>query len=119
MIDLVDYSKLCGFQTIKKLAEDNKIDSVYVRYVNENQDMMIDCNKPTHMLHLKDIIASRSPLVVGWRLHHHRRNDKNEQAARKLMEQDENRLLSMVSITICLCLFVNFELFAHILLRAH
>ena len=59
VIDLVDYTKLCGFQTIKKLAEDNKIDSVYIRYVNDNQDMMIDCNKPTHVLHFKDIIALR------------------------------------------------------------
>ena len=93
MIDLVDYTKLVGFRTIRELAEDNKIDSVYVRFANENEDRMIDCNKPTHMLDLRDIIASRSPLVVGWRLHHHHRNDKNEEAARKLMEQDENKLL--------------------------
>ena len=93
MIDIADYTKLVGFRTIKGLAENNKIDSVYVRFANENEDRMIDCNKPTHMLDLRDIIASRSPLVVGWRLHHHHRNDKNEKAARKLMEQDENKLL--------------------------
>ena len=39
------------------------------------------------MLDLKDIIASNHPLVVGWRLHHHRRNDKNEKVARKLIEE--------------------------------
>ena len=93
MINLVDYTKLIGFHTIKELSEDNKIDSVYVRFANENEDRIIDCNKPIHPLDLRDIIASRSPLVVGWRLHHHHHNGKNEKAARKLMEQDENKLL--------------------------
>ena len=50
MIDLVDYTKLVGFRTIKGLVEDNKIDSVYVRFANENEDRMFDCNKPIHML---------------------------------------------------------------------
>ena len=89
----MDYTKLVGFCTIKGLAEDNQIDSVYVRFANENEDRMINCNKPTHMLDLRHIIASCSPLVVGWRLRHHHRNDKNEKVARKLMEQDENKLL--------------------------
>ena len=87
MIDLVDYDKSTSFETIKRFTEDNEIDSVYVRFANEDEDRMFDCNKPTHMLDLKDIIASHHPLVVGWRLHHHRRNDKNERAARKLMRE--------------------------------
>ena len=86
-IDLVDYDKDTGFQNIEKFAADNEIDSVYVRFANEDEDRMFDCNKPTHMLDLKDIIASNHPLVVGWRLHHHRRNDKNEKVARKLIEE--------------------------------
>lgn len=92
MIDLVDYTKLVGFRTIKGLAEDNEIDSVYVRFANENEDRMFDCNKPTHMLDLRDIIASCSPLVIGWRLQHHHRNDKNERAAKKLVEQMRMKL---------------------------
>ena len=87
MIDLVNYDKSVSFETIKRFTEDNEIDSVYVRFANEDEDRMFDCNKPTHMLDLKHIITSRHPLVVGWRLHHYRRNDKNEKAARKLMEE--------------------------------
>lgn len=92
MIDLVDYTKLVGFRTIQGLAEDNEIDSVYVRFANENEDRMFDCNKPSQMLDLRDIIASRNPLVVGWRLHHHHRNDKNEKVAKQLMEQMQEEL---------------------------
>ena len=87
MIDLVDYDKSVSFETIKRFTEVNEVDSVYVRFANEDDDRMFDCNKPTHMLNLKDIIASNHPLVVGWRLHHHRRNEKNEKAARKLTQE--------------------------------
>ena len=87
MIDLVDYDKSVSFETIMRFTEANEIDSVYVRFANEDDDRMFDCNKPTHMLNLKDIIASNNPLVVGWRLHHHRRNEKNEKAARKLTQE--------------------------------
>ena len=87
MIDLVDYDKSVSFETIMRFTEANEIDSVYVRFANEDDDRMFDCNKPTHMLNLKDIIASNHPLVVGWRLHHHRRNEKNEKAARKLAQE--------------------------------
>ena len=78
MVDLFDCNKLARFDTIKRFTEDNEIDSVYVCYTNEDDNRMFDCSKPTHMLDLKDIIASNHPLVVGWRLHHHRRNEKNE-----------------------------------------
>lgn len=87
MIDLVHYTKLVGFRTIHALAEDNEIDTVYVRFANENEDRMFDCTEPTQMLHLRDIIASRSPLVVGWRLHHNHRDDQNEKAAKELSKQ--------------------------------
>ena len=89
MPDLVDYTKLVGFRTIKGLATENEIDSAYVRFANEDEDRMFNCAKPTHMLDLEDIIASRNPIVVGWRLHHHHRSEKkNDEAARKLMQQD-------------------------------
>ena len=88
MIDLVDYAKLVGFQTILNLAEENLIDTVYVRFAYENKDRMFDCMKPTDMLNLKDIIAERSPRVIGWRLHHHRWEDKNLALANAMMKSN-------------------------------
>lgn len=76
LIDLVNYNKLVGFRTINALATENKIDTVYVRYAYETEDRYFDCNKPSHMSELKYIIGIRDPLVVGWRLHHHHREEK-------------------------------------------
>lgn len=75
LIDLVNYNKLVGFRTINALAIENKIDTVYVRYAYETEDRYFDCNKPSHMLELKYIIGIRDPKVVGWRLHHHHREE--------------------------------------------
>ena len=88
MIDLVDYDKLVGFQTILNLAEENLIDTVYVRFAYENKDRMFDCMKPTDMSNLQDIIAERSHGVIGWRLHHHHREDKNLALANEMMESN-------------------------------
>ena len=64
-------------QTIDHLAMDNKIDTVYVRYADEDEDRMFDCLKPSDMLELEYIITERSPSVVGWRVHHMHREEQN------------------------------------------
>ena len=89
MVDLVDCNKLVRFDTIKRFTEDNEIDRVYVCFANEDEDRVLDCNKPTYIMHPKYIIPSNNPLVTGWRLHHHRRHEKNEKAARKLTRRCE------------------------------
>ena len=89
MIDLIDYTKLVGFRTITNLAEENEIDTVYVRFANEDKDRMFDCLKPSDMLSLKYIIGERNPRIVGWRLHHHHRNENDMAIANEIMNSSE------------------------------
>ena len=79
-----------GFRTITLLAEDNDIDTVYVRFASEDEDRMFDCAKPSDMLSLKYIVSSRNSDVVGWRLHHHHRHDNDLAVAEAVMNSDEN-----------------------------
>ena len=101
LIDMVDYTKLVGFKTIQGLADDNEIDTVYVRFADENEDRMLDCAKPTNMNTLRDIITSRDPIVVGWRLHHHHREEKNEKVARSLMERVSTKVFA-IRVVVCM-----------------
>lgn len=78
-------------QTIDHLAMDNKIDTVYVRYADEDEDRMFDCLKPSDMLELFNIITERNPSVVGWRVQHNHREEKNFALAKSMsmMTSDE------------------------------
>ena len=89
LIDLVDYNKLVGFRTIVALYGEDKIDTVYVRYADEDVDRAFYCMKPSDMKNLKYIITNRDPSVIGWRLHHHHFERKNLAAARSMMKNDE------------------------------
>ena len=86
VIDLVDYNKTVGFLTIKRLAAERQIDTVYVRFADEPRDRMYDCWKPSDMKELRDIIAGHYRNVVGWRLHNHKREEKNIAAAKAIMK---------------------------------
>ena len=88
-IDMIRYTKYIGYRTIVALAKDNEIDTVYVRFADENEDRMYDCAKPTDMNILKEIIAFRHPLIIGWRVHHHHREEKNLAAAKAFDENDD------------------------------
>ena len=55
-----------------------------MRFADEDDDRMYDCMKPTHMHTLKKIISGRDPGVVGWRLHHHHREEKDLAYAKSL-----------------------------------
>ena len=74
---MINYTTLVGYKTIKALAAKNEIDSVYVRFADEDEDRMYDCMKPTHMHTLKKNISGHDPGVIGWRLHHHHREEKD------------------------------------------
>ena len=89
MIDLIDYTKLVGFRTILGLAKENEIDTVYVRFASEDKDRKFDCMKPSDMLNLKYIIGERNHHIVGWRLHHHHRNEHNLAIANEIMNSTE------------------------------
>ena len=91
LINLISYNKLVGMQTIDHLAMDNKIDTVYVRYADEDEDRMFDCLKPSDMLELFNIITERNPSVVGWRVQHNHREEKNFALAKSMsmMTSDE------------------------------
>lgn len=91
VINLISYNKLVGMQTIDHLAMENKIDTVYVRYADEDEDRMFDCLKPSDMLDLSNIITERSQSVVGWRVHHNHREEKNFALAKSMsiMTSDE------------------------------
>ncbi len=89
LIDLVDYTTLVGFKTITALYEENEIDTVYVRYANEDEDRRYDCAKPSHMEQLEYIISNRDENIIGWRLHHHHWEKKNLAAVKALLQHDE------------------------------
>ena len=76
-IYFINYTTLVGYETIKALAAENEIDTVYVRFADEDDDRIYDCMKPTHMHTLKKIISGRDPGVIGWRLHYHHREEKD------------------------------------------
>lgn len=89
LLDLVDYTKVVSYSTIKSLAARNEIDTVYVRFADEDNDRLYDCMKPTDMKHLHDIIKSFDSCVIGWRLHHHHREERNLAIAKSIMEREE------------------------------
>ena len=89
MIDLIQYTKLVGFQTIRGLVKDNEIDTVYVRFACEDKDCKFNCTKPSDMLNLKYIIGEHNPYIVGWRLHYHHRNEHNLAIANEIMNSSE------------------------------
>ena len=88
IIDLVDYTKLTRFLTVKQLAAERKLDTVYVQFANEDRDRMYDCQKPSNMEELRDIIAGRYRNVVGGHLHNHKKEFKNITAAKAIMEEN-------------------------------
>ena len=66
-------------KTIESLFEEDKIDTVYVRYAYEDVDRMIDCHQPWNMIDLERLMREQSPRVVGWKfLHNHRLVDQEE-----------------------------------------
>ena len=89
MIDLIVYTKLVGFQTILGLVEEDEIDTVYVRFACEDKDCKYDCLNPSDMLSLKYIIRKHSHRVVGWRLHHHHRNEFDRALANAIMNSND------------------------------
>lgn len=89
-IDLIHYTKYIGYRTIQALARNDEIDTVYVRFADENEDRMYDCAKPTDMNTLKGIIAFPHPLIIGWRVHHHHREENNLAAAKEFQEHDDD-----------------------------
>ena len=90
VFNVVDYTKEVTFDAIQDLFEKNCIDSVYVRFLNEDKDRMFDCMKPTDMINLKNITEWKNEMVIGWRLHHHRREDKNVALAKRILKGDED-----------------------------
>ena len=56
---------------------------------------MYDCQKPSNMEELRNIIAGHYPNVVGWRLHNHKRESKNIATANAIMK--ENQILKEVN----------------------
>ena len=101
LIDMVVPLNLAGFKTIQGLLDDNEIDTVYVRFADENEDRMLDCAKPRDMNTLRDIITSRDPIVVGWRLHHHHREEKNKKVARSLMKRVSTKVIA-IRVVVCM-----------------
>ncbi len=89
MIELIQYTKIIGFQTIVSLVKNNKIDTVYVHSAWEDKDRKFDCMKPLDMLNLEYIIGECSPQVVRWRLHHHHRDKFNLSLANAIMKPIE------------------------------
>ena len=88
MIDLIQYTKLIGFRTIVVLAEENQIDTVYVRFASEDKDRRFDCMKPSDMMNLKYIIGKRNHRVVGWRIHHNHRDEFDLALANAIMKSN-------------------------------
>ena len=82
-IYFINYTTLVGYETIKALAAENEIDTVYVRFADEDDDRMYDCMKPTHMHTLKKIFQDTTlELLAGgytiitekkriWRMQNH------------------------------------------------
>ena len=89
MVDLIVYTKLVGFQTILCLVKDGEIDTVYVCFACEDKDCKYDCLKPSDMLSLKYIIRKYSRHVVGWRVHHHHRNEFVRALANAIMKSND------------------------------
>ena len=90
VFNVVDYTKEVTFDAIQDLFEKNCIDPVYVRFLNEDKDRMFDCFKPTDMINLKNITEWKNEVIIGWRLHHHRREDKNVALAKRILKGDED-----------------------------
>ncbi len=44
------YHKLVGIKRINKLRDEGKIDTVYVRYFDRDDDQVIDCHEPLDMI---------------------------------------------------------------------
>ena len=72
-----------------------------MQFADENEDRMLDCAKSTDMNTLRDIITSRDPTVVGWRLHHHHHEEKNEKVARSLMERVSTKVIA-IRVVVCM-----------------
>ncbi len=89
MIELIQYTKLIGFQTIVGLEKNNKINTVYVRFAWEDKDCKFDCMKPSDMLNLKYIIGKLNPWVVVWRLYHRHRDEFDLALANAIMKLNE------------------------------
>jgi hypothetical protein len=70
-------------------VEDNQINTVYVGFTWENKDRKFDFMKPSDMLNLKYIIGEQNPQVVGWRLHHHHRDEFNLALTNAIMKSNE------------------------------
>ena len=72
------YHKLVGIKRINKLRDEGKIDTVYVRYFDRDDDQVIDCHEPLDMIALEKIMREHSENVMGWRLWHHNREVDEE-----------------------------------------
>ena len=86
---MVDYTKDEDFATIKRLALNVMIDTVYIRFADKAHDRGYNFWKPSNMNELKYIIDGYHPKVVGWRLHNHKREAKNMAVARSIVKEDE------------------------------
>ena len=70
-------------------GNDNDIDTVYVCFACKVKDHKYDCLNPSDMLSLKYIFRIRSCHVVGWRLHHHHRNEFDRALANAIMKSND------------------------------
>ncbi len=69
--------------------KDNKINTVYASFVQEDKYQKLDGMKPSDMLNLMYIIGEHNPWVVEWRLHHHHRNEFDLALANASMKLNE------------------------------
>ena len=88
IIDMVLYSKQLSFNDIIDLAGMGKIDTVYVRRVDSDEDMVFEVTKPSDMEVLDRIMSSDGDHLVGWRVLHNHVEESNYAAALAIQEEE-------------------------------
>ena len=88
IIDMVLYSKQLSFNDIVDLVDMGKIDTVYVRRVDSDEDMVFEVTKPSDMEVLDKIMSSDGDHLVGWRVLHNHVEESNFAAALAIQEEE-------------------------------